>query len=176
MLSTGVGEKAIFVVYCIYIYSSIHISYMKHFAFLFLLSGVLLAAPALATDETASSTDSGTTPVVETASGLECIGEAIEARDEAIMDAFDTYHTAAKAALQTRITDLKSAWAQPKGTYRKADIKDVWGAYKTDLRAARKEFKLDKKVAWDAFKKAKASCRGVQVSDDTGASSADTTL
>jgi hypothetical protein len=149
---------------------------MKHFAFLFLLSGVLLAAPALATDDTSSSTDSGTTPVVETSSGLECIQDALETRDEAIMDAFDTYHTSAKAILQTRITDLKSAWEQPKGTYRKADIKDVWTTYRNELRAARKEFKLDKKVAWDAFKKAKASCRGVQVSDDAGSSSADNTL
>ncbi len=145
---------------------------MKQFACLFLLGGVLLASPALAVDETSSST----TPVTETASGLECIQDAIETRDTALIDALSSYHAAAKTALETRIAELKSAWEQPKGTYRKADIKDVWTEYRIDLRNARKEFKLDKKVAWDVFKKAKAACKGVQVSDDTGNSAADTTL
>lgn len=149
---------------------------MKHFAFLFLFGSMLLATPALATEDTSSPTDSGSTPVVETPSGLSCIQNAFETRDEAIIEALSVYHDAAKAALETRIVDLKAAWEQPKGTYRKADIKDVWLEYRKDLRAARKEFKLDKKAAWDAFKKAKTLCRGVQVSDDTGSSSADTTL
>lgn len=149
---------------------------MKHFLYLFILAGFLVASPALATDdETASTTDSGT-PVTETASGLACIQDAIETRDEAVIGALTEYYDSVKAALETRITDLKAAWAQPKGTYRKADIKDVWLEYKKEIRVARKEFKLDKKVAWDAFKKTKAACKGVQVSDDTGASSADATL
>ncbi len=149
---------------------------MKNYLFLFLLGGALFAIPALATDDTTSTTDSNATPVTETQSGLECIREAIETRDQGIMDAFDTYHTAAKAALQTRIDDLKTAWEKPKGTYRKADIKDVWSKYRTELRLVRKEFKLDKKVVWDAFKKSKALCRGVQLSDDSGTSAVDNTL
>ncbi len=159
---------------CIYL---LHIAYMKYFAFLFLLSSVLFAAPALAVVETALSIDFDAVPVPEeTPSGLECIQDTIDTRDEAMIAALDTYYTTTKAALEKRVIELRDAWEQPKGIQRKADLKNVWTVYKLEVRKANKDFRLEKRSIWATFKKEKMLCRGIQVSDDIQSQSADTLL
>jgi hypothetical protein len=89
-----------------------------------------------------------------------CIQTAVGVREEAIIEAFETYYTSLTEALTDRKTALNEAWGMEEGGNRKAAIKDVWTDWKSDKKAAHAELKSDKKAAWEKFKSTvKTSCK-----------------
>ena len=98
-----------------------------------------------------------------------CIQAAIDKRDNAIITAVDTFHDAAKSALQTRRDALKAAWGNTDRDVRRAAIKAAWESYRNSLRSARKALRESRRSAWSQFAADRKACgRGAQADDRTG--------
>lgn len=96
-----------------------------------------------------STTTSTTTP--STGTEANCMTIALEKRENALITANDTYSEAVKLALQTRLNNLKSSWAQ---SDRKIRIEKRLAAYKTfknDLQAANNVLRNSKSAIWKTY-------------------------
>lgn len=141
---------------------------MKKIA-LFLLTafaaGAFLTLPIFANE---SGEAAARAPKSLSAETVACVQAAVEARDTAVIAAMDTFSSSVKTALTARKDALKAGWALPTLKDVRAALKIAWAAYVKSFREARQTLKDDKKTAWDAFKSALKSCKGVEKIDSAG--------
>lgn len=103
-----------------------------------------------------------------------CVQSAIDKRDNAIITAFDVFHTTVVSALQTRRDALKAAWGMADKAQRNAASKAAWSAYSTSLRAARKALVQSRHAAWNQFRTDRKTCNAPAA--DYGAEGRDVSL
>lgn len=110
------------------------------------------------------------------AAALSCMQSAIDARDNAIIAAWDVQYPAIKTALQTRQAALKAAWMQTDQKTRREATKVAWGAYKNSAKSARAAMKASHKAAWTKFEADKKACSPKATKDDNGSAGMDNQL
>ncbi len=89
-----------------------------------------------------------------------CMGEAVEEREDALMDAWGEMSSSTMSALEKRKTALHTAWEKPVAKDRALAVAKAWKEWKASKKSFQTEFRKDRKAAWDAFKKtAKESCK-----------------
>ena len=101
---------------------------------------------------------------------------AIQKRDNAIIAAVDTYHTAVVQALTTRRDALVAAWGNTDKTARRAAIKAAWKVYRTSQTQALKALRNGKKEAWKQFGTDRKACGSSAAGDDPTNSGVDAQL
>lgn len=96
-----------------------------------------------------------------------CVSAAVETRETALADAWDTLHEDVAEALESRKSALVAAWLVENNVERGKTIKKAWSEWKTDKKEAQAEFRADRKAAWEAFnKKAKDECKTTLPNDE----------
>ncbi len=112
---------------------------------------------------TASSTK-GMNKVVDAA----CMVEAIDTREDALMDAWVDMSSSTVVALGARRDGLMDAWGMTTMKERTAAIVKTWKEWRTDKKTIAIEFRKDRKTAWEAFKKtAKNECKMTTPKDES---------
>lgn len=87
-----------------------------------------------------------------------CMQNAVEARDNAIIVAFDKYATSGKMELEKRKTELKSAWAISDHKTRKEAIHKTWKIFREAKRELTMSMKKDVQEAWKQFNTERKKC------------------
>ncbi len=88
-----------------------------------------------------------------------CMAAAVATRESAIKSAWTTFTGGITTALDKRAAALAAAWSASADGNREA-VKKAWADWKKDKQAAHIKLRMDRKTAWDAFKKtAKDSCK-----------------
>lgn len=87
----------------------------------------------------------------ERALNLQCIQNALEKRDTAIISAHGTYNTSIVAALTARKDGLKTAWAKVTRDERREARKTVWNAFRTSHKSAHEALRTVRKTSWSTF-------------------------
>jgi len=99
---------------------------------------------------------------------LTCVKAAVEKRETAIQNAFDNYSTAVKSALQTRKSELLSAWDIADRNQRRVAIKNAWNKFKEAKRIAAKNFNQARLSAWKQFTIDRKNCKVLPTNEDQG--------
>jgi hypothetical protein len=98
---------------------------------------------------------------------LTCMQTAVDAREDAIAEAFTTFNDDVSEALTARKTALHTAWGLTERAARNAAIKSAWTAWKAAHKDALADLKTDRKAAWNTFKTtAKTTCRETLPADE----------
>lgn len=87
-----------------------------------------------------------------------CAQASVEARDTAIIAAFDAYSTSIKTALEARKVALKDAWSKPTASERSIARKTANKTYNTASKNAHKTLNTARKTAWDTHKTEMKKC------------------
>lgn len=87
-----------------------------------------------------------------------CAQTAVEARDTAIIAAFDTYSTSMKTALEARKTSVKDAWSKTTPSERGAARKTANQTYNTSAKNASKALNTSRKSIWAKHKTDMKAC------------------
>ncbi len=125
-----------------------------------MLVGVFMVSLALSPLTARAARVSGTV-------NLTCMQTAVDTREAAIVEAFDTLSEDIGAALAARKTALHDAWGITERTDRNKAIKAAWTTWKSAHKEAHKDLKADRKAAWDTFKTtAKTTCRETLPADE----------
>lgn len=88
-----------------------------------------------------------------------CMQEAVNTREEAIMNSFETFTASTLSAMEKRQAAFAAAWTDStiKNT---GKYNGIWTTWKKDTDAARKQLNKDRVAAWKAFRTtAKESCK-----------------
>jgi hypothetical protein len=81
-----------------------------------------------------------------------CVQGAIEERDSAIMEGFESYTTMISSALAIRKDALKAAWTSQTAAGRKRASYEAWTQYRSSVHTATKQWKSARESAWRTFK------------------------
>jgi hypothetical protein len=115
----------------------------------------------------ASSTASSTKHMGNKNVDATCMVEAIDDREDALMDAWGDMSSSTMAALEDRRDALMDAWGEATMKERTASVVKAWKEWRADKKAITAEFRKDRKAAWDTFKKtAKNECKMVTPKDE----------
>jgi uncharacterized membrane protein len=115
----------------------------------------------------ASSTASSTKNMGNKNVDAACMVEAIDNREDALMDAWADMSSSTMAALEDRRDALMDAWGEATVKERSAGVVKAWKEWRAEKKAITAEFRKDRKAAWDAFKKtAKDECKMVTPKDE----------
>jgi hypothetical protein len=88
-----------------------------------------------------------------------CMAAAVATREASIKTAWTTFTGSVTTALDKRAAALAAAWGASTDGNREG-VKKAWADWKKDKQAAHTKLRMDRKTAWDAFKKtAKESCK-----------------
>jgi hypothetical protein len=88
-----------------------------------------------------------------------CMAAAVATRESAIKSAWTTFTGGITTALDKRAAALAAAWGASADGNREG-VKKAWADWKKEKQAAHIKLRMDRKTAWDAFKKtAKDSCK-----------------
>ena len=82
---------------------------------------------------------------------VQCIQNALEKRDAAIITAHGTYNTSIVAALTARKDGLKSAWAKVTRAERKEARNGIWNTFRTSHKSAHEGLRTIRKASWSTF-------------------------
>lgn len=89
-----------------------------------------------------------------------CMAEAVDVREEALIDAWEDLNTSVVSALRERKSALHAAWELSVVKERAVALVKAWKEWKADKKAAHAEFRKDRKAAWETFKKtARDECK-----------------
>ncbi len=89
-----------------------------------------------------------------------CMQTAINAREESIVDAWETFATDMTEALTARASALDTAWASSETSTRNTLLKSLWKEWSTSSKEAHKSMKDARKESWDTFRAtAKSTCK-----------------
>ncbi len=103
----------------------------------------------------------------------QCMINAIDKRDNAIIAAVDASSASVKTALTARRDALKAAWALTDKTARRKALSEAWRKYGVDAKAARETLRKGKTDAWNQFYTDRKSCGTTVASDDATTVAAD---
>ena len=99
------------------------------------------------------------TPKVQMASlNVACIQGAIADRDNAIIAAVNTYHTAVVSALTARRDAFSAAWAITDRAARREALKTALEAFRSARKGAAEAFRKARENAWSEFSKDRKAC------------------
>jgi hypothetical protein len=87
-----------------------------------------------------------------------CLQNAIAAREDGIITAYNTRSTAISVAMQTRKTALVEAWGMSDQKLRNKARKAAWDNYNKARRAARTTYNATNKSIWKTFHAAAKAC------------------
>jgi hypothetical protein len=87
-----------------------------------------------------------------------CAQTAVDARDTAVIAAFDTYSTSMKTALEARKTAVKDAWSKTTSSERNTARKTANQTYNTASRNAHKALNTSRKSIWAKHKTDMKAC------------------
>lgn len=121
-----------------------------------LVSSLFLISPVMAQSTSTAPTPPPATST--TAIDMSCVKNAIDKRDTAMIAAYDTLWATIKTALQTRRDALKMAWDMTDKSARNKAVADIWKAYNSAIKAARKAFKTARNTAWSQFSADRKAC------------------
>lgn len=99
-----------------------------------------------------------------------CAQTAVEARDTAIIAAFDTYSTSMKTALEARKVAVKDAWSKTTPSERVAARKTANQTYNTASKNASKALNTSRKSIWAKHKTDMKACGASAGIDQIGQS------
>ncbi len=116
-----------------------------------LLSGIVLAETQTNGTQPA--------PTASQTSMLSCVATAVAKRESAIQSAFSTFSTSITAALQTRASELASAWSMSDKTARNKAIQDAWKKFSDSKKAARTTYNSAMRTAWNEFATDRKACK-----------------
>jgi hypothetical protein len=98
--------------------------------------------------------------------------EAINTRENAIMDAGYEYAFAMRDAMEKRKTGLSRLWVDTEVSNRSQHQK-VWQDWRKDSQAARAELRADRDAAWRTFREtAQRTCRATLPREESAAQDA----
>jgi len=103
-----------------------------------------------------------------------CMQNAVEKRDGAIITAWDKYTASVKSALEARKSALKSAWTITEKTERISAIRTAWANYKSSIKTTRQTWAKERKATWQTWKTDAKTCKGN--AEDKTTESVDNTL
>lgn len=87
-----------------------------------------------------------------------CAQTAVEARDTAIISAFDTYSIAMKTALEARKVAVKDAWSKTTPSERSTARRTANQTYNTASKTAHKALNTSRKSIWNTHKADMKKC------------------
>ncbi len=87
-----------------------------------------------------------------------CLQNAIAAREDGIITAYNTRSTAISVAMQTRKTALVEAWGMSDQKLRSKARKTAWDNYNKARRTARATYNASNKSIWKTFHAAAKAC------------------
>lgn len=131
-----------------------------------LLSTFILAGVAVAEEATTNEIMSGKKTENARTADLGCIRSAVEKRDTAIFEAFETFSNAMLTAFSNRRDALGAAWGIGERKERKSAIAAAWKAFQTRKKNAERAFKEARRGAWQAFNSDRKKCRGADEARD----------
>lgn len=94
---------------------------------------------------------------------LACVASAVDKRDTAVDNAWNTYSAAISSALTTRRDALKAAWVLTDVTARRTAVKAAWTSYSAAHRTAWNTWTAARRAAWKQFATDRKAC-GVKTS------------
>lgn len=107
----------------------------------------------------------------------ECIANAVEKRDNAILAGMDSYASTIRNLVVVRGRDLKNAWLQfSDRTARKAEIARVWNKYRTDIKYMSRQSNTLRTNAWKQYTIDRKACGVYATSDDYTSVGTDSSL
>jgi hypothetical protein len=128
-----------------------------------LMAGTALPVIAQTGTGTSGSTGGATTTTTTTTSSaatkIACVGAAVNAREQAISSAEQTFSTASSAAYSARASALQQAYTAT--TYKdvRAAVKAAWTAFSSAERAAHKDWVKARDGAWKTYRTAAVACK-----------------
>ena len=101
---------------------------------------------------------------VNQAAAVACVGLAVNAREQNIITAWNTYSSAQQTALNTRSTALSAAWTAPSSTTRqiKLAVDKAWATYRLSHKTAVMAHNASTTAAWNTFRAAAKTCKATQ--------------
>ncbi len=91
---------------------------------------------------------------------ISCMQTAIDAREESIVDAWESFATNITEALAKRKTALNTAWGLTDVGARNTSLKSTWKTWLADDKEAHKTLRDSRKAGWDTFRTtAKNTCK-----------------
>lgn len=118
-----------------------------------LASIILVPLSSFAQATTTSATTTSATSTV-----ANCMGNALDKRENALIGAHDVYNTAVKTALTNRLTALKASWNELEKKARIAKREAAYKAFRTEIQTANSTVRLAKNNAWKTFQTDAKSC------------------
>ncbi|MFZ2152215.1 MAG: hypothetical protein WAV09_03850 [Minisyncoccia bacterium] len=91
------------------------------------------------------------TKKVETTLNVQCIQNAVEKRDSAIIVAHGAFNTSIVNALTVRKDALKAAWAKPTRQERTSGRKAAYDVFRTSQKSAHETLRSVRKTSWSTF-------------------------
>lgn len=101
-----------------------------------------------------------TTPPIKTEKTFDvaCVQAAVDKRETSLIAVADTANASIKAALETRKTELKSAWAVTVAKDRQTARKGAWDKYSAAAKATKQALLTSRKSAGTTFKTDMKAC------------------
>jgi len=136
----------------------------KYLIFSILVSFVLLSAGFTAFAE--QTTSARMNKIVD----ISCAQSAVNKRETAVQSAFSAWNSSISSALQTRASELASAWQLTDKTQRQNAIRSAWEKFKTSKKVATETFRKAKQAAWKQYKTDLKNCKIAQpIGENEGA-------
>ena len=123
-------------------------------------------AGALIVSAQTTGTDIVATPTASI--DIACMKTAVEAREDAVKAAFDKFSSSISLALQTRKSELSTAWTITDKTQRRNAIKTAWKNFTKSKKDATKIFRTEKLAAWKQFKTSRKACGSGPTGESSG--------
>ena len=98
---------------------------------------------------------------------ISCLKATVKTREATLKAAVTTHNTAILEAYTERGEGLEEAYDQDDSKNIKSAVKEVWVAFKKDIKDARTVWKNAKKSAWAEFKTDRKECRTEKGVDDS---------
>lgn len=135
----------------------------KTFLTLVLLAGFVLSATTVFAD----------TSSVSNTTTINCIGSAVNAREQSISSAMGTYTSAINSAYSSRSSALQSAYSQTDNASVKTAVKNAWTAFNKTKKTAMKDWSTARSKAWSTFRTASKTCKSSYSISDSAYSSSE---
>jgi hypothetical protein len=102
-----------------------------------------------------ASSTATTTPVII---NITCVNTALDKREDALIAGHDALNVSVKTALQTRLTNLKAAWAKTTPAERQIARKVAYDTFNVSVKTAHQTMKTVRINTWNTFNVDMAAC------------------
>lgn len=99
---------------------------------------------------------------------IACVKTAVEKRESAIQVAWDKFFSAKRTALETRKSELLTAWGIQDRAARRVAINAAWAKFKVANKNARRTLEKEINAIWKQFKTEHRACGAVAAEENPG--------